>query len=104
MPTPGDAPCGSLKTLIRDAELVVRITGEVDLSLRLGLLAVAEQVTGYRGRTVIELSGVTFADATLAGFLAGLLASRPITVLAPNQQVRDLLRLCGLEHGLHIVS
>jgi hypothetical protein len=91
-------------TRVSAAELVIRMSGEVDLCLRPQLLALARQLERHHGPAVVDLTDVTFCDGTLAGFLAEALGPGPPTVHAPSRLSREFLILYGLDRGVRVVG
>jgi anti-anti-sigma regulatory factor len=104
VPPPGEREPGVVTTLMNDAELVIRISGEVDLCLRPQLRALARRLARYHGQAVIDLTDVTFCDGTLAGFLAENLGQGPAIVKAPTRISREFLVLYGLDRGVRVVG
>jgi anti-anti-sigma regulatory factor len=102
MAPPAERPAGAVTTLVNDVELVVRISGEVDLFLQPELEAAVKRVIGYHGRVLVDLAGVTFCDATLAGFLSETSDQAPVSVRAPSRLVREFLVLYGLARRVHL--
>ncbi len=95
---------GVVTAQVTDAGLLVRLNGEVDLGLRPELEALAGHLAGYDGRVAVDLTQLTFGDATLAGFLTEALGSAQVTVHAPTRLARELVFLYGLERGLRVVD
>jgi anti-anti-sigma regulatory factor len=85
-------------------ELMVHLSGEVDLCLRPQLLGLTRRLAGHNRSTVVDLSGVKFADGTLAGFLAAAVGQGPVTVRASTRLARELLRLYGLDRDTRVVA
>lgn len=93
-----------------DRQLVIRISGEVDLSLQPELRTITRHLAGHlahdNGRAVIDLTHMTFSDATLARFLAGAAEHGAVTVQAPNRVAREFLMLYGIsgvDRGVRVV-
>jgi ABC-type transporter Mla MlaB component len=101
---PAERPPGSVTTFVSDEELLVLLSGEIDLCLRLELEALTRTVVGYDGRVVVDVADVTFCDGTLAAFLAETLGHEPVAVRAPRRLVRDLISLYGVDRDLRIVG
>jgi hypothetical protein len=93
MPTPALPPPGTVTTLARNEELWVRLSGELDLSLRPQLEALIPEVVEYRGRVIVDARSVTFCDGTLPAFLAALVGRKQVDLLAPTRLVREVLTL-----------
>ncbi|MDP9221316.1 MAG: STAS domain-containing protein [Actinomycetota bacterium] len=93
-----------MTTLLNDAELVVRISGEVDLFLQPELEAAAKRVIGYDGQVLVDVAGVTFCDATLARFLSETVDQALVSVHAPSRLVREFLVLYGLARRVPVVG
>ncbi|GAA2086698.1 STAS domain-containing protein [Actinomadura alba] len=90
---------------------IVELHGEIDITevpalrerLNLALDATAER----HGRIIIDLTGVTFLDASGLAVLIGVQrrARRlhvPMCLAAPGPQVRRILRITGLDRSLVI--
>ena len=95
MTTTAESPPGSVTTRENGTELVVGIAGDVDVCQRNQLAGLAGRLAGCD--VVIDLSEVTFCDATLAGFLAEALSRAPITIEAPTRLTREFLALYGVD-------
>jgi anti-anti-sigma regulatory factor len=87
---------GVVTTQVTDTGLLVQLAGEVDLCLRPELEALAGHLAGYEGAATVDLTQLTFGDATLAAFLAEGLGSAQVTVNAPTRLARELIALYGL--------
>jgi anti-anti-sigma regulatory factor len=86
---------GGASTAVTCDEILVLLTGEVDLALSGVLGDILSQVPGSGARAVVDASAVTFADCTLLAFLTQL-SELARLVLKPSAAVRDLLLLGGL--------
>lgn len=81
---------------------VVWVRGDHDIATREHLSATIEQVARVDDADiVVDLSGVTFMDASTIGALVGArnclrASSRSLSVRAPSARARRLLDLCGL--------
>ncbi|MFC4584860.1 STAS domain-containing protein [Sphaerisporangium corydalis] len=91
-----------LSVIVRDDTAVCRVTGDVDIScspmLRERLLAA---LGPQRTRLVLDLSGVTFMDASGLGALMAarrrsLLLGGGMRIVAPSSPVRRVLEASGL--------
>lgn len=91
------------------AQKIIELHGEIDIAeapalrerLNLALDAIAER----HGRFIIDLTGVTFFDASGLAVLIGVQrrARRldvPMCLAAPGPQVRRILRITGLDRSL----
>jgi anti-anti-sigma regulatory factor len=95
------SPPGSRGTvcavLAVDHSLVV-IAGDVDLTMSAALTRIATYVVAGLP-TIVDVTGVDFADGTLVNVLA--LLARPgrgrVTVCNPSHAVRDLIGLCDVD-------
>jgi anti-anti-sigma regulatory factor len=103
MPTSAERAPATVTTLVNDVELVVSISGEVDLFLQPELEAAAKLVIGYDGQVLVDVAGVTFCDATLAGFLSETSDQALVSVRAPSRLVREFLVLYDLARRVHVV-
>lgn len=75
-----------------DAALVW-LTGEVDLALDDDLFSAGRRLRRAAVPILVDVAGLTFADATLLDWLASLTAQVPVTVLNATPALRDLLTL-----------
>ncbi len=91
-------------TAVNGVELVVRMSGEVDLCQRPQLTALARRLAGCGAGVVVDLSEVTFCDGALAGFLADLLGQAPVTVRAPTRLTREFLTLYGVDRWVRVMQ
>lgn len=96
MAPPAELAPGVVTTAGDDAELVVRLSGELDLGRRRELDGLARQLARYDGPVVVDLSDVTFGDGTVAGFLAEALGKGSATVRASTRLMREFLVVYGL--------
>jgi anti-sigma B factor antagonist len=92
----------------RDGHVLVRATGELDLSSAPSLTAAAEDALGDGyPLLLLDLSGVSFMDST---GLSALLAihreaearSAHAAIIAPGDNPRRVLEMLGVEQVLHI--
>ena len=94
--------CGHRRISGDALRTVVWVRGEHDIATRVNLSATIAQVAGLDDADiVVDLSGVTFMDASTIGALIGarnrLRAScRSLSVRAPSPRARQVLDLCGL--------
>lgn len=88
---------GRVRTDVAPATSVIRLEGEVDLSMSEDLQRLVLTLPGTTCSVVLDVSSVTFCDATLTGFLAAIANRMPITVTPANPRVVELLRLVGLD-------
>lgn len=83
---------------------VVWVRGEHDLTTRVHLsVVITEAARLDAGDVVVDLSGVTFMDASTIGTLVGArnrlaAQSRSLSVRAPSLRARRVLDLCELAH------
>ena len=97
-----EAPPGTVTARANGAELVVGISGEVAICQRKQLARLAGRLAGCD--VVVDLSEVTFCDATLAGFLAEALSRAPVTIEAPTRLTREFLALYGVDRDHRTVQ
>ena len=100
MPPSAELSTGVVTTSVSDAELVVRLSGDIDLGLRSELKALGRRVARHEGRVIVDLADVQFCDGTVAGFLAEVLSRGSATVRTPNRLAREFLVLYGLDRGV----
>jgi anti-anti-sigma regulatory factor len=85
-------------------QVTVEMVGEIDLSHRPRLTALARRLGRYSGPVVVDLAGVTFGDATLARFLAETVARGTVTVRAPTRIMREFLALYDVQDAARVVA
>ena len=90
------APSGGVLTIVGPDQTVVRLDGEIDLSMAGEFAQLVTSLPTATTELVLDVSALTFCDATLAGFLAVMLQHMPVTVSGPNPWVREFLDLTGL--------
>lgn len=88
---------GRVLTDIAPAKSVIRLEGEIDLSMSEDLQRLVVTLPSITCSVVLDVSKVTFCDATLTGFLAGVANRMPIPLTPANARVVELLRLVGLD-------
>ena len=93
---------GVVTALVTDAGLLVELAGEVDLCLRPELETLAGHLAGYDGPAAVDLTQLTFGDATLAAFLAEGLGTAQVAVHAPTRLARELVLLYGLDRDIRV--
>lgn len=103
MPRLAERPSGGVTTVIVEEEALVWLHGDIDLSLRPVLGDLAARLAADPRRVVVDTAGLTFCDATLAGFLVEILDRVPVSVVAPSRRVREFLVLYGLADRLTLV-
>jgi anti-sigma B factor antagonist len=83
---------------------VVWVGGEHDVSTKVALAAVLARAAELdTGDVLVDLSGVTFMDASIVGTLVGArnrLASlaRSLDIRAPSRAAQHVLEVCGVTH------
>jgi anti-anti-sigma factor len=87
----------------------VRLRGEVDLSLRESLDAVAQMAIGFGSPVSVDLSDVTFIDSTGLGFLARLAAAGKAggwvpAIVGAHGGPREAIDLIGLTPVLDLTA
>ncbi len=90
-------------------DVVVKVSGEIDLSTVAALRSVLESVEPTSGRLVLDLSDVSFLDSMGVGLLveaARRCASelRELVLRAPSERVRQVLEITGLHQIVPIVA
>jgi anti-sigma B factor antagonist len=86
---------------------VVRVRGDQDIATRVSLVvAIARAAQRDEGDVLVDLSGVTFMDASTIGALVGSrnrlrCRSQSLEVRAPSPRARRVLELCGLGGLIH---
>ena len=97
---PAELLPGDVTSRSNDAELVVRMSGEIDLCFQPQLTALTARITAYGGCVAVDLADLTFGDGTVAAFVAETLSRGAVTVHAPTRLGRELLRLYGVNVAL----
>ncbi|PJI94833.1 STAS domain-containing protein [Luteimicrobium subarcticum] len=95
-PTPSTIEASESATGLR-----VRLSGEIDASLRPQASAVVSQVLARHDGIVVDASAVTFVDSSGMGFVLQLFGigeqeGRDVVLLDPPTVVLDLLELVGV--------
>jgi anti-anti-sigma factor len=93
---------GRIVTRMGEDRVIVRLLGDIDLSLRGELDLLAQQLTRSETPVLVDAADLRFADCTVVGFLAAIAARAPVTVRQPTRLVRELLHLSGLADRLDI--
>jgi anti-anti-sigma regulatory factor len=97
-------PSGGILTIVGPDQTVVRLVGEVDLSMAAEFAELIRSLPSATAELVLDVSALTFCDASLAGFLAVMLRHMPVTVTRPNRWVLEFLALVGLADRVRIVE
>jgi hypothetical protein len=95
---------GGLRTIVGPMQTVVRLEGEIDLSMAAEFGEPLLTLPTVTAELVLDVKGLTFCDATLAGFIAGVLGHMPVTVIHPNRWVREFLALVNLADRVRIIE
>jgi anti-anti-sigma regulatory factor len=98
------SPSGGILTIVGPDQTVVRLDGDIDLSMAGEFAQLVASLPTATAELVLDVSALTFCDATLAGFLAVMLPNMPITVTGPNRWIREFLALTGLVDQVRIVE
>jgi anti-anti-sigma factor len=98
------APSGGILTIVGPDQTVVRLDGEIDLSMAGEFAHLVASLPSATAELVLDVSALTFCDATVAGFLAVMLGQMPVTVARPNPWVREFLALTGLADQVRILE
>jgi anti-anti-sigma regulatory factor len=98
------APSGGILTIVGPDQTVVRLDGDIDLSMAGEFAQLVVSLPTATAELVLDVSALTFCDATLAGFLAVMLPHMPITVTGPNRWLREFLSLTGLAEQVRIIE
>ena len=104
------SPTPALRATVRRARgrTVLVLEGELDLATRDEVRSCLREIAaGRAGRVVVDLAGVTFADAAgvgalLAGKRAVDAAGGTLVLASPSRLVRRVLRLLQLEDALPV--
>ena len=101
-PSVSVSPRGNARPASDPLRTVVWVRGEHDIATRVRLSAtIAQAALLDDADMVVDLSGVTFMDASTIGALVGArnclrASSRSLSVRAPSPRARRLLDICGL--------
>jgi hypothetical protein len=101
---PADGTRGEVLPVIRPERVTVWLRGDVDLSLTHDLLAVSATLTRLRLPLVVDVSGLTFCDATVADFLSCAADLTSVSVRRPSRLMRDFLHVFGLADQVRITQ
>ncbi|GAB4086164.1 hypothetical protein GCM10028784_27940 [Myceligenerans cantabricum] len=93
---------GSILVEEKTEATLVKMSGEIDISLRSQTGAALQQVLDRCCPVVVDTSGVTFMDSTGAAFLAELRMSGSadgirVSLAEPSMVVRNLLEMLGVD-------
>lgn len=93
---------GSILVEERSDCTVVKMAGEIDISMRSKTSAALRQVLDRCRPVTVDTSGVTFIDSTGAAFLAqlGMFGSEDgirVSLTEPSSAVRNLLEMLGVD-------
>ena len=103
-------PSPALSVRVHDGYAIVAISGDMDIA---SVPMLREQLLGllrpHAGRVVIDLSGVTFCDASGLAVLVGAsrradLLGGVLRLVAPTPLVATVLRLTGLDSRFEIFA
>ena len=100
----GGTPLGGILTIVGPDQTVVQLEGEIDLSMAGEFAKLVESLPSTTAELVLDVSGLTFCDASLAGFLAVMVGEMPVTISRPNRWVREFLGLVGMADRIRIVE
>jgi anti-anti-sigma factor len=97
-------PTGGILTTIGHDRTVVRLEGEIDLTMADEFGQLLLSLPTATSEIVLDVGGLTFCDCTLVNFVAAMEGQLPITVRTPNRWVVELLHLVGLYGRVRIVD
>jgi hypothetical protein len=97
-------PSGGILTTVSPERTVVRLEGEIDMSMsgEFGQLLIS--LPTATAELVLDMAGLTFCDCTLANFVAQMSEQLPVTLAAPNRWVVEFLRLVELADKVRILD
>jgi anti-anti-sigma factor len=98
------APSGGILTIVGPDQTVVRLDGEIDLSMAGEFAQLVASLPSATAEIVLDVNALTFCDATLASFLAVMLRHMPVTLTQPSPWVREFLALTGLADQVRIME
>jgi hypothetical protein len=96
--------CSAIVLTVSPAGTVVRLVGDIDLAMAAELTALTRTLPAETDAIVVDVSGLTFCDATFAGFLAVMLTRMPVTVTHSSLWFRDFLALVSLAGLVRILD
>jgi anti-sigma B factor antagonist len=93
---------GDIDVASDGSSILVRLTGEVDLSLSDELSSAYEACLGSAQPVRVDMTGLSFIDSTGIGFVARLAASeqaagRRLTIVGASRRTSETLSLTGLD-------
>jgi anti-anti-sigma regulatory factor len=97
-------PSGGILIIVGPDQTVVRLEGEIDLSMAPEFANLVASLPSATAELVLDASALTFCDASLAGFLAVMVGEMPVTISRPNPWVREFLGLVGMADRVRIVE
>jgi anti-anti-sigma factor len=98
------AASGGILTIVGPDQTVVRLDGEIDLSMAGEFAELIASLPTATAELVLDVTALTFCDATLAGFLAVMLRHMPVAVTRPNPWVLEFLAMTGLADQVRILE
>jgi STAS domain len=97
-------PSGGILTTISPGRTVVRLEGEIDLSMSAEFAELLLSLPATTAQLVLDTAGLTFCDSTLAHFVAAMSKEMPVTFAAPNRWILEFLRLVNIDDLVGILD
>ena len=97
-------PSGGILTIVGPLQTFVRLEGEIDMSMSEEFGQLLLSLPSTTAELVLDVTGLTFCDCTLANFVASMLSYMPITVTPRNPWVIEFLQLVQLFDRVRIVD
>ena len=97
-------PSGGILTTIGPDQTVVRLEGEIDISMSEEFGQLLLSLPTATAELVLDVTGLTFCDCTLASFVVTMLRYMPVTITPRNRWVVDFLQLVHLADQVRIVD
>jgi hypothetical protein len=98
----GERPSGEILPVVRGGQLTVWLSGEIDLSCAPELATLISWLADLRLPLVVDVSDLTFCDATLAEFLSDAARITEVHVRRPTRLAREFVEVFGLTDRLSI--
>lgn len=97
-------PSGGILTFVSPERTVVRLEGEIDMSMSAEFGQLLLSLPAVTTELVLDVAGLTFCDCTLATFVAAMLEHMPVTVTPSNRWVVEFLRLVKLADRVRVAG
>ena len=100
-------PAFRAETLVMDDEVILRLSGDIDMLSAPNFAAASIHLDGAAARIVFDMAEVTFMDSAGLSVLAGTMrrlerTGGSLRLRRPSRQVRQILTISGLDQLLTI--